>query len=110
MYFYFRALTFSFALLSAVHALPTAVEEDLCPKTEYACFDVINSSLCLSQQATPGAGGTGETMAKCVEFDGAASNLSGGAKVSPINLTDMTRTDGHHPFSYVAAPVATKLS
>jgi hypothetical protein len=85
MHFRIGVLTLSFAILGSVNAFPTAVEEDLCPKTEYACFDVINSSLCLSQQATPGSGGTNETLAKCVEFDGAASNLSGGGKVSYRN-------------------------
>jgi hypothetical protein len=110
MHFQFGVLSFCFSFLGAVHAFPTAVEEDLCPKTEYACFDVINSSLCLSQQATPGAGGTNETLAKCVEFDGAASNLSGGAKVSNVNLIDLVETDGRHPFSCAVAPVATKLS
>lgn len=52
---------------------------DKCPtKTEYACFDVINSSLCISQNA---AGGTAEAMAKCVEYNGTASNLPGSTKV-----------------------------
>jgi hypothetical protein len=86
MYFRVGVLTISFGLLGVVNSIPTAVAEDLCPKNEYACFDVINSSLCLSQQATPGSGGTNETMAKCVEFDGAASNLSGAEKVSQRDL------------------------
>jgi hypothetical protein len=86
MYFRASVLTFSFALFGAVNSFPTAVAEDLCPKNEYACFDVINSSLCLSQQAAPGSGGTNETMAKCVEFDGEASNLSGAGKVSYKDL------------------------
>jgi hypothetical protein len=50
-----------------------------CPWTEFACFDVINSSLCISQNA---AKGDATAIAKCVEYDGAMSSLSGAAKVS----------------------------
>lgn len=50
-----------------------------CPTdTEYACFDVINSSLCLSQNA---ASGTKEQMAKCVDYPGGMSDLPGASKV-----------------------------
>lgn len=55
-----------------------AQEVDKCPKNEYACLDVINSSLCLSQNAPQGSG---EAMAKCVEYDNSASNLTGAVKV-----------------------------
>lgn len=52
-----------------------------CPtSTEPACFDVINNSLCLSQNA---ATGTPEVLAKCVEYEvgGGMSDLPGGVKV-----------------------------
>lgn len=67
------------ALYIALVGMNVQAEEDKCPKKEYACFDVINSSLCLSQTA---ARGTKEEMAKCVELVGGASNLTGAAKVS----------------------------
>ncbi|KAG4436314.1 hypothetical protein IFR05_008208 [Cadophora sp. M221] len=51
---------------------------DQCPKGVYACLDVINSSLCLSQNA---ASGTKEAMAKCVTYENSASNLTGAEKV-----------------------------
>jgi hypothetical protein len=52
-----------------------------CPtSTEPACFDVINNSLCLSQNA---ATGTPEVLAKCVEYEvgGGMSDLPGSVKV-----------------------------
>ena len=55
--------------------------ENKCPWEEYACFDVINSSLCLSQNA---ARGTAEQLAKCVTYDNGMSDLPGAAKVSEI--------------------------
>jgi hypothetical protein len=54
---------------------------DLCPKTEHACLDVINSSLCLSQNAALGTNGTKDAMAACVTFAQGASNITGAAKV-----------------------------
>ena len=54
-------------------------EVDKCPKDEYACLDVINSSLCLSQNA---ARNDTSAMVKCVEYEGAASDLPGKTKVS----------------------------
>ena len=73
-----------FAILlaaSGIDALPqAAAAEDLCPtSTEYACFDVINSSLCLSSNA---AKGSAETLAKCVDFADGMSDLPGASKVS----------------------------
>jgi hypothetical protein len=54
---------------------------DLCPSTtELACHDVINSSLCLSQQAS--RNGTPEAMAACVEYSNGMSDLPGATKVS----------------------------
>jgi hypothetical protein len=53
---------------------------DKCPKTDHACTDVINSSLCLSQGAAANA--SASTMAACVQYDGGASNLPGAVKVS----------------------------
>ena len=64
-----------------INALPqaSAPVEDACPtKTEYACFDVINSSLCLSSNA---AKGSAETLAKCVDFADGMSDLPGATKV-----------------------------
>jgi hypothetical protein len=69
-------LALCFAVLGA--SAQSAV--DTCPRTEHACVDVINSSLCLSQGATANA--TAETMAKCVTYEGGASNLPGAVKVS----------------------------
>jgi len=69
-------------LLGCVSALPPAVRTDeapACPTaSEYACFDVINSSLCLSQNAR---NGTAEQMAACVDYPGGMSDIPGAAKV-----------------------------
>jgi len=68
-----------FALGCALWALHVQGAENPCPTdTEYACFDVINSSLCLSQNA---AAGTKEQMAACVEYDNGMSDLPGASKV-----------------------------
>lgn len=67
--------------LGLLMGLVYAQEVDKCPKNEYACLDVINSSLCLSQNAPQGSG---EAMAKCVEYENSASNLTGAVKVSFI--------------------------
>jgi len=72
-----KSLTLSLPLfLTLVHAQNVT---NTCPTTDYACLDVINSSLCLSQTAT--ANVTRDAMAECVEYPGSASNLTGGAKV-----------------------------
>lgn len=65
--------------LLGINAQNTTI--DLCPKSEYACLDVINSSLCLSQNAARGTNGTKDAMAACVTFAGGASSISGAAKV-----------------------------
>lgn len=71
------------SLLPTTLAAPTTARavENKCPWEEYACFDVINSSLCLSQQSTAG---NPETMAACVTYDGAMSDLPGAQKVSTL--------------------------
>jgi len=52
-----------------------------CPTdTEFACFDVINSSLCVSSTAQ--RNGTAEAMAQCVTYPGGMSDLPGATKVS----------------------------
>jgi hypothetical protein len=76
MRFALNLLAICFALLGANGQ--TVV--DKCPKTDHTCIDVINSSLCLSQGAAANA--TADTMAKCVRYDGGASNLPGAVKVS----------------------------
>ncbi|KAK1749384.1 hypothetical protein QBC47DRAFT_311961 [Echria macrotheca] len=55
---------------------------DKCPKTEVACQDVINGSQCLAQivmDNNPAI--SAESLAKCVQHEGTASNLPGATKV-----------------------------
>ena len=59
-----------------------AADKDLCPKDEYACLDIINSSQCLAQlviQKT--APLSRENMIKCIDYEGVASALSPAEKV-----------------------------
>lgn len=57
-------------------------EKDQCPKGEYACLDVINSSQCIEQLVVERlAPPTQEAMVKCVETEGSASDLPGATKV-----------------------------
>ncbi|KAF1960992.1 hypothetical protein CC80DRAFT_489220 [Byssothecium circinans] len=74
-------LTLSFFVVS-ICALPTIHAPNgtnTCPTTtEYACFDVINSSLCLSQNAV---NGTAEQMAACVTYENGMSDLPGASKL-----------------------------
>ena len=74
-----------FTIFSSVHALPATVQAaNPCPTdTEYACFDVINSSLCLSQNAS--RNGTAAQMAACVDYPGGMSSLSGASKVGALD-------------------------
>jgi hypothetical protein len=58
-----------------------AAEEDKCPKGDYACLDVINSSLCLSTNAGRGTEEALAAMAKCVDYPGGMSDLPGAQKV-----------------------------
>lgn len=56
--------------------------EDRCPRDEYACIDVINSSQCIAQLAIDRLRPlTKESLAKCVEYEGVVSDLPGGVKV-----------------------------
>lgn len=69
-------------LLALTTAQNTTVV-DLCPKGDYACLDVINSSQCLEQLVIESqAPVTKESMAKCVVFDESAVDLPGDVKVS----------------------------
>lgn len=72
---HFLALYFAFLGINAQNG--TVV--DKCPKNDYACTDVINSSLCLSQGAAANA--SASMMAACVQYDVGASNLPGGVNV-----------------------------
>lgn len=55
---------------------------DGCPKDEYACHDVIDSSLCIEQLIIERrAPVTKEALIKCVEYEGAFSDLPGASKV-----------------------------
>ncbi|KAF4621907.1 hypothetical protein G7Y89_g14437 [Cudoniella acicularis] len=79
MRFRITLLTLCFALVG-VNAQTTVV--DKCPKTEYACLDVINSSQCIEQLIIEHpANVTKAALVKCVEFDGAVTNITGAAKV-----------------------------
>ncbi len=60
-----------------------AQDQDKCPKRDYACLDVINSSQCIEQLVLDHHDKvTKSAMVKCVESEGSASNLPGAAKVS----------------------------
>lgn len=55
---------------------------DGCPKDEYACLDVINSSQCLEQLVIEKlAPPTKEALAKCVEYEGTVTRIPGASKV-----------------------------
>ncbi|KAG9237671.1 hypothetical protein BJ875DRAFT_481086 [Amylocarpus encephaloides] len=72
-------MRFEIKLLALCFALAgVSAEVDKCPKDEYACLDVINSSLCISQNA---ASGTAAALAECVTYTGAASSLPGATKL-----------------------------
>ncbi|KAF9732711.1 hypothetical protein PMIN06_002838 [Paraphaeosphaeria minitans] len=69
------------AAIAGTSGLPTSVQAtNPCPAdTEMACLDVINSSLCLSQNAS--RNGTAAQMAACVDYPGGMSDLSGASKL-----------------------------
>ncbi|KAF1960637.1 hypothetical protein CC80DRAFT_488928 [Byssothecium circinans] len=70
------ALFIVFACTLAQQSAP-----DGCPKDEYACLDVINSSQCIAQQVLENMGNlTKESMVKCLEYPGTASDLPGATK------------------------------
>lgn len=66
-------------ILALCLALMGVQAEEKCPTDNLACHDVINSSLCLSQQAT--RNGTAEQMAACVQYDNGMSTLPGKTKL-----------------------------
>ncbi|KAF2194022.1 hypothetical protein K469DRAFT_548037 [Zopfia rhizophila CBS 207.26] len=71
------------ALCFALVGVNTQAVQDKCPKTEYACLDVINSSQCIEQLVIEHlAPVTKDAMVKCVEYEGSATNLPGATKVS----------------------------
>ena len=74
-------------ILPLLFATPTVIAQDQthdgCPKDEYACLDVINSSQCIEQLVIEKlAPATPEALAKCVEYEGTVSRIPGGSKVS----------------------------
>lgn len=61
---------------------------DGCPKDEYACLDVINSSQCLEQLVIEKlAPATKEALSKCVEYKGTVTKIPGAAKVRSKDCT-----------------------
>lgn len=69
-------------IVTVLSVIPTTfAEEDKCPKGDYACLDVINSSLCLSTNAGRGTEEALAAMAKCVDYPGGMSDLPGAQKV-----------------------------
>ncbi|KAK7190506.1 hypothetical protein PSPO01_03481 [Paraphaeosphaeria sporulosa] len=77
------------AAIASAYALPSSFQAtNPCPTdTEMACFDVINSSLCLSQNAS--RNGTAAQMAACVDYPGGMSDLPGSSKVRTIPSTKL---------------------
>lgn len=70
------------ALCIALLGAQALVIEDGCPKDEYACIDVINSSQCIEQLAVEHLRPlTKASLAACVEYEGVVSDLPGGTKV-----------------------------
>ena len=63
-------------------ACTATAAQDLCPKGDYACLDIINSSQCLEQVIVEKLSPlTKENMIKCVDTEGVASSLPGAQKV-----------------------------
>lgn len=63
--------------------------EDKCPKGDYACIDIMNSSQCIEQLIIEKlAPATKEALIKCVEYEGVASTLPGAAKVRDSEAVD----------------------
>ena len=65
---------------------------DGCPKDEYACIDIINSSQCISQlviqQLSPV---TKEALVKCIEYEGTVTTMPGASKVRSNEHDDVDR-------------------
>ncbi len=79
MHFGINLLCLCLALLG----VDAQVTQDKCPKTEYACLDVINSSQCIEQIILEHtAPVTKDALVKCVDTEGSASNLPGATKVN----------------------------
>ncbi|KAF2649880.1 hypothetical protein K491DRAFT_683468 [Lophiostoma macrostomum CBS 122681] len=77
---------------------PTCLSEvkDGCPKDEYACLDVINSSQCLGQLIEDTSKVSADSLVKCVVYNGTASSLPGGTKVrNNIRATAKSHNNVH---------------
>ena len=71
------------ALCLALICVDAQATQDKCPKQNYACLDVINSSQCIEQLVLEHrAPLTKDAMVQCVEYPGTASDLPGATKVS----------------------------
>jgi len=67
--------------------------QDGCPKGDYACLDVINSSQCIEQLILEHLRPvTKDALVSCVEFEGMSSNLPGATKVSNKDKWPQPRT------------------
>ncbi|KAK0649730.1 hypothetical protein B0T16DRAFT_389725 [Cercophora newfieldiana] len=75
------AILWRLCLLFAVaNAQGNAV--DGCPKNEVACHDVMNGSQCLAQIVNDNNPPiSAQALAKCVQHEGTASNLTGSTKL-----------------------------
>lgn len=72
----------SFALALFLIISNAQTIQDGCPKEDIACLDVINSSQCLEELIIEhDAPITKDAMIKCVDTEGASSNMTGSAKV-----------------------------
>jgi hypothetical protein len=90
---YFRTLALSL-LFAGVNVLAQNTTRDACPKHEYACLDVINSSQCIEQLVIEKlAPATREALAKCVEYEGTVTKMPGAAKVRSQELEDVDREE-----------------
>ncbi|KAK0108198.1 hypothetical protein ONS95_003020 [Cadophora gregata] len=69
------------ALYAVLVGIAAQTVVDGCPKGVYACLDVINSNLCISQNAMRG---TREDLINCVTYENSASNLTGAEKVNQL--------------------------
>lgn len=76
-------LKFKFFVLGLALSGVGAQKVDECPKDEYACHDIMNSSQCIEQLIIEKlAPATREALIKCVEYEGTVTNLPGATKVS----------------------------
>jgi hypothetical protein len=71
-------------LLVSLFVATVNSQADKCPKDEYACLDVMNSSQCIEQLIIEKlAPATREALVKCVEYEGTVTDLPGATKVRP---------------------------